>query len=1139
MNSTIEVIQAISIGLFVANFLLKTCRVLKAIDLCKECLIFLNNKAVKTEELIQIACKGLYWTMSEAYCLIKDYSSAIKYGRKLLVIAHKRGDEVHESRVTLKLAVMYQQQGKYEEAIQFCEKALEINAGIGDRVLEASCYGHLGTLFQSLAEYAKATKCTEKALAIIKEIGDRNRESSCYGNLGNVFYCLSEYGKAKEYMEKAAAIKKDIGEKYGEASSYGNLGVVHLCLGEFLKAKEYHEKALAIRQEIGDKQGEGADYGNLGNVFQSLGEYVSAKEYFEKALAIRKEIDDREGEGADYGNLGTVFRSIGDYVKAKECIMKALAIRKELCDKKGEAVDYGNLATVCLCVGEYDEAKDHLEKALKITKEIGDRNGEASCYGTLGILFLSLCEHVKAKDYFEKALALRKEIGDRDGEGTENGNLGTVFKHLGEYFKAKEHFEKALKIKQETGARNGEAAAYGNLGTVFQFLGEYVKAKDFQEKALAIKKEIGDKSGVASSYGNLGSMYLSLGECSKAKEYHEKALAITKVIGDREGEGSAYGNLGTVFQSLGKYAKAIDYIEKAIAIKKEMSDRQGQAACYGNLGTVFISIGDYDKAKECHEKALMIRKEICDRKGQAADYENLGIVFVYLGEYANAQEYLEKALAMSQEIGDVENQFLLLCTFVWLKVLEGKIKEAFTYLLSSMHDFENLRHFIGDNDQFKISFSEQHVFPFWLLSAMFRGAGAPRQALYVAELGRARALADLMSAQYSVENQISADPQSWVGIERIMTKESNCNCLYIYYTSQSIALWILKGNGVMHFHEMKINENTVYRGLVSNLDDFLDESFRQFGRNLPKERCEDRSLNGNTPTLATCQEDGQASFRLVEEEEDQSKNRVPSLSLCYKMIIAPVADLLEEPEIVIVPDRSLYKVPFAALPDERGKHLSETFRIRIVPSLTTLKLIQDSPADYHSQTGALIVGDPDVGLVRYKGKKKNISRLPCAGNEAAMIGRLLGVQPLLGEQATKQAVLERINSVSLVHCAAHGDAEEAEIALSPLRSINRIPKEEDYLLTMSDIARVQLRAKLVVLSCCHSGQGKTRVEGVVGIARAFLGSGARSVLVALWALEDSATEQLMNSFYNQLVRGQSASESLHEAMKWMRANGLF
>jgi len=86
---------------------------------------------------------------------------------------------------------------------------------------------------------------------------------------------------------------------------------------------------------------------------------------------------------------------------------------------------------------------------------------------------------------------------------------------------------------------------------------------------------------------------------------------------------------------------------------------------------------------------------------------------------------------------------------------------------------------------------------------------------------------------------------------------------------------------------------------------------------------------------------------------------------------------------------------------------------------------------------------------------------------------------------------------------------------------------------MSDISSVQLLAKLVVLSCCHSGRGQIRVEGVVGTTRAFLRSGARSVLVAKWALEDSATEQLMNSFYNHLVRG----ESLHEAMKWMRTNG--
>ena len=78
----------------------------------------------------------------------------------------------------------------------------------------------------------------------------------------------------------------------------------------------------------------------------------------------------------------------------------------------------------------------------------------------------------------------------------------------------------------------------------------------------------------------------------------------------------------------------------------------------------------------------------------------------------------------------------------------------------------------------------------------------------------------------------------------------------------------------------------------------------------------------------------------------------------------------------------------------------------------------------------------------------------------------------------------------------------------------------------------------MVLSCSHSARGQINTEGVVGIARAFLGSGARSVIVALWALQDDATEQFMRRFYEDLVQGESASECLHRATKWMRNNGF-
>ena len=128
--------------------------------------------------------------------------------------------------------------------------------------------------------------------------------------------------------------------------------------------------------------------------------------------------------------------------------------------------------------------------------------------------------------------------------------------------------------------------------------------------------------------------------------------------------------------------------------------------------------------------------------------------------------------------------------------------------------------------------------------------------------------------------------------------------------------------------------------------------------------------------------------------------------------------------------------------------------------------------------------------------------------------------------------------MSLIHFAAHGIAERGEIILLPVRTGGQLPCETDCLLTVSDISQVQLRAKLVVLRCCHSARGQIKVEGVVGMARAFLGSGARSVIVPLWALEDEAAEQFMNRFYKHLARRESASECLHQAMKWMKGNGF-
>ena len=71
-----------------------------------------------------------------------------------------------------------------------------------------------------------------------------------------------------------------------------------------------------------------------------------------------------------------------------------------------------------------------------------------------------------------------------------------------------------------------------------------------------------------------------------------------------------------------------------------------------------------------------------------------------------------------------------------------------------------------------------------------------------------------------------------------------------------------------------------------------------------------------------------------------------------------------------------------------------------------------------------------------------------------------------------------------------------------------------------------LRAHRVVLSCCHIARGEVMAEGVVCLARALLGAGARSVVVTLWAIGDEGTREFMSFFYDALAKGKKASESI-------------
>lgn len=90
------------------------------------------------------------------------------------------------------------------------------------------------------------------------------------------------------------------------------------------------------------------------------------------------------------------------------------------------------------------------------------------------------------------------------------------------------------------------------------------------------------------------------------------------------------------------------------------------------------------------------------------------------------------------------------------------------------------------------------------------------------------------------------------------------------------------------------------------------------------------------------------------------------------------------------------------------------------------------------------------------------------------------------------------------------------------------------LLTVKDIAKLTIRAEMVVLSACHTARGKLSCEGVLGLARAFLMAGALSVVTALWAIPDAAARHFMEQFYGNLGHGLPVAEALSKTMCQMQ-----
>ena len=175
---------------------------------------------------------------------------------------------------------------------------------------------------------------------------------------------------------------------------------------------------------------------------------------------------------------------------------------------------------------------------------------------------------------------------------------------------------------------------------------------------------------------------------------------------------------------------------------------------------------------------------------------------------------------------------------------------------------------------------------------------------------------------------------------------------------------------------------------------------------------------------------------------------------------------------------------------------------------------------------------------------KQLDELPETSFEVSGISKNFNKSRLLTRENATETNIKKmdLSQYDIINFATHSipvfdsnTFNQPGLVLSlPQKSTNI----DDGFLTPDEISKLNLNAKIVILSACNTASGnKDDNEILSGLAQAFLYAGAESVIVSHWPVESRATAILMNEFFdNWIKRDLEVSESLSLAKIYIREN---
>jgi tetratricopeptide (TPR) repeat protein len=698
------------------------------------------------------------------------------------------------------------------------------------------------------------------------------------------------------------------------------------------------------------------------------------------------------------------------------------------------------------------------------------------------------------------------------------------------YLDALEHFRNAHEKAQETGAPpEVRGKLLTSIGACLLGLSDYRGALSHFVQARRHTEQGGNREDLAALDANIASAYLLQDDRESAARIYRRALGWLASVPESRHRPSILANLAAVELRAGRYRQGLRYVTQGLEALGSKAPAGQQAAVHDLAGLAYLGLRDRERAREAFERGLVLRRSSSDQADLSRSWMFLGRTQLEQGAAAAAVSSFDRAIEHARARDSRVNLWEAL---YWRSRCHRGLRrpaQAAQDLREAVNVLESMHVGLIPTDAVRVQFEGYHNAAYAELAELLCESGEAAEAFQVVERSRSLSLRALVRGRSAPVTTRERD--LWMRYTEGLARLESARARGAPVAGQEAALRELESR-------LRVEDPVLSQGLFAPA-----LSLAAAQKALDRDSLLLNFHAGERATYLWAVTDGEMKcYRLAPRSAWQATAReLPTAPdagpRLYRVLLGSVdPSLLDRPHWIIAAEGELALLPFAALRMPSGRYVAEERALSFVPSISVLNSLRGRPGTAY-RADFLAVADP----VLNRADPRGAGALKCGAEKVcAPLPRLVSSEAEAGAcarqfpagRATVLTGLEaseaRLRSAAAGafrywHFSSHVvvDTERPNHSFIALTLPDR--------LTVYDVLSLPVQADMVTLSGCDSGVGKSLPgAGILGLSRAFLAAGARSVCATLWKVPDEGGA-LVQRVYAHLQAGTGRAEALRRA----------